>query len=112
MGLFETRMPRFSQLFFHDFSEAEICQKQGQSHIGPTVSHRAGMAYISSGIRPESKCGISDIWYYYVERNPGPFGGSPTSFIRKLESPPQSRLNPSHMGLFVSMLGWREAHRL
>lgn len=111
LGLFKTRIPRFPQLFFHEFSEAEIYQKQGQSPIGPTVSHRAGMAYVGSGIRLESQCGMSDIWYWYLERNSDLFGGGPTSFIQGPESPPLPHLNPDHMGLFVSMLGWKEDHR-
>ena len=103
-------MPRFPQLFFHQFSDTEVRQRQGQSTVGPTVSHRAAMAYIKSGVRLESKCGMSDIWYCYLDRNPGLFIEDLTS-IRSPRSPPHGpHLDPSHIGPFVSLLGWREAH--
>jgi hypothetical protein len=62
-------LPGFSQLFFYDFSEPEVEQRQGQSGTGGVVSRRAAKAYILSGVRLESSSGISDVWYSYVEHN-------------------------------------------
>jgi hypothetical protein len=109
LGLFKTKMPLFPQLFFHEFSETEVHQKQGQSALGPTVSHRAGMTYIGSPIRLESKSGMSDVWYWYLERNSRSFSQGSTSSI---QSPrlPRPHLNPIHIEPFVIALGWREAH--
>ena len=75
LGLFQTRMPRFSQVFFYDFEGQEVAQESGQSRNGRVVSCRAAEAYIKSSVQLESSCGISDMWYRYVELNAGKFGG-------------------------------------
>jgi hypothetical protein len=62
-------MPRFSQVFFHSFDRREVENGLGQSRTGGVVSRRAAEAYVQSGARLESLCGISDVWYHYVELN-------------------------------------------
>jgi len=47
LGLFQTRMPRFSQMFFYNFGEREVVQELGQLRIGSVVSHRAIEAYVN-----------------------------------------------------------------
>ena len=39
------------------------------------VSRHAAEAYIKTGIQLESSCGISNVWYQYVELNTAKFGG-------------------------------------
>ena len=73
LGLFQTRMPRFSQVFFHNFNSRGFKEGSGQSRMGSIVSRLAGEAYVLSGARLESLCGISDVWYRYVESNAGQF---------------------------------------
>lgn len=67
LGLFTTRMPRFTQLFFYNFSEAEFMASKGQPEDTNVASWRAARAYLRSGVRLQSMCGISDVWYRYVE---------------------------------------------
>ena len=70
------------------------------------------MAYIGSRVRLESKCGMSDVWYCYLERNSGLFSEEPAPLTQSPGIPPtQPHLHPDHIELFVSVLGWREAHR-
>lgn len=54
-------------MFFYEFSDREVEENAGQS-IRNSVCWRAAKAYISSGIRLESKCGISEVWYWFVEK--------------------------------------------
>lgn len=61
-------MPRFSQLFFYNFSYEETERLAGQSSTG-SASRRAAYAYLQSRIQLESTCGISDVWYQFVESN-------------------------------------------
>lgn len=74
LRLFKTRMPRFSQAFFYEFSEEEITSRSGQQ-ISSATSKRAGQAYVRSEVRLHSKCGISDVWYTFVDQNKGLYGG-------------------------------------
>jgi hypothetical protein len=68
LGLFRTRMPRFTQLFFYDFTREEQSNQVGQFSATRSAK-RAASAYLCSGKRLESTCGISEIWYEYVEDN-------------------------------------------
>lgn len=68
LGLFTTRLPQFSQLFFYNFHDSEIYANTGQL-CPASDSRRAAEAYIRSGTRLESTCGISEVWYLYVEKN-------------------------------------------
>jgi hypothetical protein len=113
LGLFQTRMPRFSQLFFYDFSEEEVCQKQGQLGSGLLASERAATTYLDSNVRLESKCGISDVWYWCLEQSARLYGEEATSVGRqgKYAQSDHPRLHPYHMELFINRLGWRELHR-
>ena len=74
LGLFQTRMPRFTQLFFHDFCGREVALEIGQSETF-SCRQRAAKAFLTSGARLESKCGLSDIWYHFVETNRHLFEG-------------------------------------
>jgi len=47
LGLFQTRMPRFSQIFFYNFEEREVVQELGQLRTGSMVSHCAIGAYVN-----------------------------------------------------------------
>lgn len=87
LGLFRTRMPRFSQLFFYNFDQWEVERREGQSMAGGVVSKRGAEAYARSGARFESLCGISDIWYHYVESNLELFGGRNIQDIPVIPAP-------------------------
>jgi hypothetical protein len=78
LGLFQTRMPRFSQVFFYEFTGPEVLAEAGQS-MEPSFSApaRAAKHYLKSGRRLESACGVSDIWYHHVESNAGRFMPQP-----------------------------------
>lgn len=74
LGLFEARAPRFSQLFFHNSTDSGTVQPLhvetlGQSKTATAVSRSAAQAYLRSGVRLQSSCGMSDSWYSYVESN-------------------------------------------
>lgn len=94
LGLLTTRMPRFSQLFFHDFEGWEVHEAKGQD-LGGSVSRRAAEAYLRSGVRLQSTCGISDIWYWYVESNRDLFTKT-TPLSPAGESPPSPEPKPFH----------------
>lgn len=108
LGLFRTRTPRFSQLFFYDFSEEEVLQKQGQPEDGAKVSRRAATAYLSSRVRLESKSGLSDVWYWCLERGSGNPRRSLEGYGKLTHSHP--RLHCDHMELFINRLRWRKGH--
>jgi hypothetical protein len=130
LGLFRTRLPGFSQLFFHDFSKLEVYQRKGQTQTGGVVSRRAAETYLRSGVRLESSCGISDVWYSYVEHNihlfrepepptapssPAVFSGisslSDLSTIPLLPSlSPHPRPDIQEMETIQSSLNWHKIH--
>lgn len=56
-------------MFFHEFSDSEVEEHTSQA-ITRSASVRGAKAYLSSGIRLESKCGISEVWYWYLEKTP------------------------------------------
>ena len=66
-------MPRFSQVFFYDFDKREFEEGSGQSKMGNVASRLGAEAYIKTGVRLESSCGISDVWHRYVELNAARF---------------------------------------
>lgn len=77
------------------------------------ASKRGAEAYLRSGIRLESKCGISDVWYHYVETNrvlfedtssphPTPQSATPTR--------PHSRLDARHVPAMCNTFRWKEQH--
>ena len=104
LGLFNTRVPRFSQLFFYDFEEAEIYDRAEQSN-GPSCSSRAAQSYIRSGKRLYSKCGISEIWFNCVENNEN------LSNNKGLHQPPTKsssclHLEPAHVSTLPTTFGW------
>jgi hypothetical protein len=83
LGLFQARMPRFSQIFFYDFSDLEVLREFRQNtHPEHPAPVRAAKAYLRSGRRLESSCGISDIWYRHVELNA-------KHFVRNPPNPPK-----------------------
>jgi len=119
LGLFEARPPRFSQLFFYNFTDSETNQLLGQSESGGAVSRRAAEAYLLSGVRLESSCGMSDAWYNYVESNsrlftrPDPL--DPPSLSRSPLFPPSQpsphpRPNSQQLESIGSTLNWRKVH--
>ena len=78
LGLFRTALPRFSQVFFYEFDNKEITAEVGQSMESKLPAPvRAARAYLQSGRRFQSSCGISDIWYHHVELNAGKFMEDP-----------------------------------
>ena len=121
LGLFETRLPRFSQFFFYDFTDWEL--PLGQSESGGAVSRRAAEAYLRSGVRLESSCGMSDIWYNYVESNaklfkptsstaipPGTSVLSCPPIFSPSQSSPHPRLNSEQLQSIRKNLDWYTAH--
>jgi len=112
LGLFETKMPRFSQLFFYDFSVEEICEKEGQLAGGRLLLRRAAAAQGNSNVRLESKSGISEVWYRCLEGKPETSGKESTSLEQngKLRLLKQPGLRVDHMELFINKLGWVELH--
>ena len=130
LGLFQARLPGFSQLFFHNFSEREVMERQGQSNTGGVVSRRAAEAYLRSGVRLESSCGISNVWYSYVESNARLFGQptnprtssskaalsgrnappNPQTSLTPPPSPVHPCPSPQEMKEIHSLLPWHRAH--
>jgi len=119
LGLFEARPPRFSQLFFYNFTDSETNQLLGQSESGGAVSRRAAETYLLSGVRLESSCGMSDAWYDYVESNPKLFTRSdplnPPSLSHSPLFPPSQpsphpRPNSQQLESIGSTLDWRKMH--
>ena len=88
LGLFRAALPRFSQVFFYEFDNKEIIAEVGQSMESKSPAPvRAARAYLQSGRRFQSSCGISDIWYHHVESNAGKFMEHPPR-LPDLSPPP------------------------
>lgn len=65
-------------MFFYEFDDKEITAEVGQSmELKSPAPVRAARAYLQSGRRFQSACGISDIWYHHVESNAGKFMEDP-----------------------------------
>lgn len=110
LGLFQTRLPRFSQLFFHNFSQSEEALRFGQS-LTHSVSRRAAISYLKSGVRLESKCGISDVWFEYVEAHRGIFESlDPPSSFTPPPPGPHPRLEPTHALPLSDTFPWLDQH--
>ena len=111
LGLFQTRMPRFPQLFFYDFPEAEVAGKQGQSPLGPSATQWLAMGRLISHTRLESKSGLSDVLYLYLEGTVGPLDRSQESAQgrRGQPPPPHPHLHPDYLWLFTWRLRWTGA---
>jgi hypothetical protein len=105
LGLFQTRMPRFPQLFFYNFSEMEVVEKQGQSSLGPSVTQWSSMGWLLSHPRLESKSGMSDVLYWHLE---GSFDKNQKRMhVRRRQPPPaHPRLHSDHLRFFTGRLRW------
>jgi hypothetical protein len=113
LGLFQTRMPRFSQMFFYKFTDQEVLAEAGQS-MDPAFSApaRAARYYLKTGRRLESACGISDMWYHYVDSNAG-------AFLRQRPTlsdlPPPASVYPrpdkDQIATREVMFDWKRFHR-
>lgn len=112
LGLFATRIPRFTQLFFYEFTEDEIFELEGQPEGGLT-SWRAARAYLdSSGIRLESTCGISEVWYRYLENHEQLFGFDPSTPPSEQElDPPHPYVKTIHLRSMWEALEWETQHK-
>jgi len=111
LGLFRTRMPGFSQVFFYNFDSLEFKEGSGQSRMGSVVSRLAGEAYVQSGVWLESSCGISDVWYQYVESNTGQFtkqGRQTIDFSASL--PVYPRADGKELKAMGSLFNWKKMH--
>ena len=108
-GLFRAREPQFSQLFFHDFYAQELEKMVGQRQ-GSTVSRRGAQAFLKSGVRPESTCGLSNVWYEYVRRNRALFEGSDVPSPLGLSPPPILHLEEQRLSYLWETFQWREQH--
>ena len=87
------------------------------------MSRRATEAYFRSGVQLESSCGMSDIWYNYVESNaklfkptssmaipPGTSVLSCPPIFSPSQSSPHPRLNSKQLQSIQKNLGWYMAH--
>ena len=108
-GLFHARTPRFSQLFFHDFYPRELETEAGQGYVG-TVSRRSAEAYLKSGVRLESKCGISDVWYNYVKVNQALFRASGQPSRPEMLPPPRPHLEGNQLSYLWKTFQWKVQH--
>lgn len=89
-----------------------------------TVSRRAAEAYARSEARLESSCGISDVWYNYVESNfhlfipqthpatpSGPDGSLNLPVVPQTSRPPiHPRPHPQEMKEIEALFSWHKAH--
>jgi hypothetical protein len=108
-GLFSARGPQFSQLFFHNFQGQELEKMVGQRQ-GSTVSHRGAQAFLKSGVRPESTCGLSNVWYEYVRRNRALFEEPDAPFPSRSSPPPGLHLEEQQLSHLWRMFQWEEQH--
>lgn len=105
-GLFDTRMPRFSQLFFYKPDKKEAALSIGQPSRSVALLFAARW-YLKSRVRFESKCGISDVLYHYLEEK---CAGSEDSVMLSPPSSPASypipRLNSAHSIAIRKTFSW------
>lgn len=109
LGLFRTRLPRFTQLYFYDFQDHEVKLQFGQS-LTSTSSSRAGKAYLLSGTRLESKCGLSDVWYSYVESSWFFFEDPSHPFHFNPGPPPHPVISEEDAETISNIFDWRRQH--
>jgi hypothetical protein len=112
LGLFQTRMPEFTQLFFHNFTERKVQQEKGQSLVGGIVSRRAASEYFRSRVQLKSKSAVSEIWYHFLETNSSLFYELFPFTPGIAITPPSIHvpLHPSLIPQFVRMVRWKEMY--
>jgi hypothetical protein len=102
-------MPRFSQLFFYKPNKAEAALSLGQP-VTSAALRLAASWYLKSGIQFQSKCGISDVLYHYLEEKGADSGDlvmwSPPS---SLEFRPMPCLNSAHFSAIRETFGWPDS---
>ena len=111
LGLWKTRAPRFTQLFFYNFFEHEATLGLGQAS-SLAASRRAAKTYLTSGARLESKCGLSDVWFHYVETHRHLF--EPLSTQPPSESKPHlsnPRLDVQYAPAIYDVFEWYKYHK-
>lgn len=108
LGLFQTKMPRFDQLFFHDFLKHEVVLQLGQTTTSVS-SQRAARTYLMSGVRLESKCGLSDVWYHYVDSHRYLFEVS-TEESPSVDDYPHPRLDKRQASAIYDAFEWYKQH--
>ena len=111
LGLFQTRMLRFTQMFFYDFNEQEQGTRAGQLS-GASSSRRAARVYLLSGKQLQSTCGILDSWYWFVDDNRGLFNKK----LGKRKQEPQDlgaykRPDERFEASLLMTLKWEKIHR-
>jgi hypothetical protein len=99
LGLFQTRMPRFPQLFFYNCSEAEVIGKQGQAPLGPSAMQWSSMGWLASHPRLESKSGVSDVLYQQLEKIYG---------ARTRAASAHPHLDPGYLWIFTRRFQWTD----
>ena len=111
LGLFETRTPRFSQLFFYNFDDDEVATRAGQL-LTIKASQRGAKACLRSGARLESKCGISDVWYSYLLQNKALFAhpDSPPPTQEPATTGPRAYSEFHHLPHIYDTFRWKEEH--
>ena len=75
------------------------------------VSHYAAEAYIKTSIQLESSCGISDVWYWYVELNVAKFRGGDFGALG-FSSLTSTNLSPNEeqMEVVGKLFDWKWLH--
>jgi hypothetical protein len=107
-------------MFFYDFSDEEIAANKGQL-VSASTSRRAAEAYLRSGVRLQSTCGISDVWYDYVESSRHLFEGTPpgdgilpegeSETVSPSPTPnPRHRLRSSQTDFLLNVFQWSAQH--
>lgn len=111
LGLFTTRMPRFQQLFFYQPTTHELGIGLRQD-LPCELSRRAAKAYLVSGNRLRSACGISDVWYRYVEDRQDLYNNGELPAIPLEQQPRHPRPRPDlcHEKYLWSVFQWAKMH--
>ena len=112
LGLFTTRLPAFKQLFFYEFNELEKQSHSDQPASSSSSGRRAAEAYLISGIRFESLCGISGVWYRYVESHQSLFdrGAGPPLPLQQQARHPLPRFSHYHEQELCTVFKWERMH--
>ena len=106
LGLLITRMPHFSQLFFYKPTAAEAALSLGQPDAS-TALILAARWYLKSGTQFQSKCGISDVLYHYLnEKSADPKGLAMQSSPSYSVSHPMPSLSPPQLFAIRETLSW------
>jgi len=104
-------MPRFQQLFFYEFRDWEVYRQENQPSSSSS-SLRAAGAYLISGIRLESMCGVSDVWYRYVESHQAFYSGGKIQALplQQYIYHPCPRPDRPHEKYLWSVFQWKKMH--